>query len=65
MNDKTEQRRLEKLALVQEQVDNGSLVIRKMTDEERMLYPPRPVTRRRRGSPRRPAGARSPEQAAA
>ena len=40
MNDKTEQRRLEKLALVQEQVDNGSLVIRKMTAEERRRYPP-------------------------
>jgi hypothetical protein len=37
-----------KLELVREQVQNGSLVIRQMTDEERRRYPPRPV------SPKRP-----------
>lgn len=33
----------EKLEMVREQVENGSLVIRQMTDEERRQYPPRPV----------------------
>jgi hypothetical protein len=36
-----ETRRL-KLAIVQEQVARGTLVIRQMTDEERRRYPPRP-----------------------
>ena len=35
------EKREEKLALVREQVANGSLVIREMTDEERRRYPPR------------------------
>ena len=30
----------EKLELVREQIENGSLVIRQMTDEERRRYPP-------------------------
>lgn len=34
-------RREEKLKLVQEQIDDGSLTIRKMTDEERKKFPPR------------------------
>jgi hypothetical protein len=33
----------EKLELVREQVENGSLVIRQMTEEERRRYPRRPV----------------------
>ena len=37
-----EKKRQEKLDAVQEQVDSGSLVIRKMTKEEREKYPPRP-----------------------
>ncbi len=41
MRDKAEELRREKLALVREQVKNGTLVIRKMTAEERALYPPR------------------------
>ncbi|MGH2894847.1 MAG: hypothetical protein ACRDPM_16505 [Solirubrobacteraceae bacterium] len=40
--EKAEEKRQAKLAQVQEQVDDGSLVIRQMTDEERRKYPPRP-----------------------
>ncbi|HEY2318210.1 MAG TPA: hypothetical protein VGH67_07920 [Solirubrobacteraceae bacterium] len=40
--EKAEEKRQAKLAQVQEQVDEGSLVIRKMTEEERQKYPPRP-----------------------
>ena len=36
-----------KLDPVREQVENGSLVIRQMTEEERQLYPPRPVAPKR------------------
>jgi hypothetical protein len=36
------QKHEEKLEFVREQVENGSLVIRQMTDEERRRYPPRP-----------------------
>jgi hypothetical protein len=39
---RAEQQRQEKLELVQQQVENGSLVIRSMTAEERLRYPPRP-----------------------
>jgi hypothetical protein len=39
--EKAEERRQAKLELVREQVENGSLVIRRMTDEERLRYPPR------------------------
>jgi hypothetical protein len=38
--ERAEEKRAEKLERVQEQVDSGSLVIRKMTDEERRRYPP-------------------------
>jgi hypothetical protein len=41
--ERAEEKRAEKLRLVREQVDNGSLVIRRMTDEERRRYPPRPA----------------------
>ncbi len=37
----------EKLELVREQVQSGSLVIRQMTDEERRRYPPRPQAPKR------------------
>jgi hypothetical protein len=40
--EKAEEKRQAKLAQVQEQVEEGSLVIRKMTEEEREKYPPRP-----------------------
>jgi hypothetical protein len=34
------ERRQAKLDQVQEQVENGTLVIRQMTEEERLRYPP-------------------------
>ena len=40
--ERAEEKRQEKLDQVQNQVENGSLTIRKMTDEEREKYPPRP-----------------------
>jgi hypothetical protein len=40
--EKAEEKRQAKLAQVQEQVEDGSLVIRQMTEEERRQYPPRP-----------------------
>lgn len=46
--ERAEAKRAEKLALVREQVEDGSLVIRQMTDEERRRYPPR------RAKPKRP-----------
>jgi hypothetical protein len=49
--EKAEEKRQAKLAQVQEQVEDGSLVIRKMTDEERQKYPPRPE--RPKGAKRR------------
>ena len=39
--ERAEEKREAKLELVREQVESGSLVIRKMTDEERRRYPPR------------------------
>lgn len=41
--ERAEAQRREKLDLVREQVENGSLVIRPMTAEERRRYPPRQV----------------------
>jgi hypothetical protein len=40
--DRAEEKRREKLALIQEQVEDGSLKIRKMTAKERAAHPPRP-----------------------
>jgi hypothetical protein len=48
MREKAEERRVAKLALVQQQVLSGALVIRKMTAEERRRYPP--IDRVRRGA---------------
>lgn len=45
--ERAEEKRAEKLAAVREQVESGSLVIRKMTDAERRLYPPRALRSRR------------------
>ena len=53
--ERAEAKREEKLELVREQVGNGSLVIRQMTDEERERYPPRAADEkppRGRGRPR-------------
>ena len=36
------EQRQAKLDLVREQVESGSLVIRKMTEDERRRYPPKP-----------------------
>jgi hypothetical protein len=41
--ERAEEKRQEKLDLVREQVENGALVIRQMTDDERRRYPPRPA----------------------
>jgi len=49
--EKAEEKRAAKLELVREQVRSGSLVIRQMTDEERLRYPPRPVEPKRVGKP--------------
>jgi hypothetical protein len=49
--ERAEEKRAEKLALVRAQVESGSLVIRKMTDAERRLYPPRTRPSRRLDSP--------------
>jgi hypothetical protein len=38
--ERAEEKRQAKLELVKEQVQDGSLVIRQMTDEERRRYPP-------------------------
>ena len=47
--ERAEEKREAKLELVREQVKNGSLVIRQMTDEERRRYPPRPPQNKRPG----------------
>ncbi|HUO72076.1 MAG TPA: hypothetical protein VMU39_15010 [Solirubrobacteraceae bacterium] len=46
MREKAEERRVAKLELLREQVENGSLVIRQMTDDERRRYAPRADGRR-------------------
>lgn len=45
--ERAQEKRLAKLDLVRQQVENGSLVIRQMTDEERRRYPPRPIKPRK------------------
>jgi hypothetical protein len=47
MRERADEKREAKLELVREQVESGSLVIRKMTDEERRRYPPRPSQTKR------------------
>jgi hypothetical protein len=49
--EQAEEKRQAKLESVREQVENGSLVIRPMTDEERERYPPRPRKARRGEEP--------------
>ncbi len=44
--ERAEEKRQAKLAYVREQVESGSLVIRKMTEAERRRYPPRPPRKR-------------------
>jgi hypothetical protein len=48
--EKADEKRREKLAAIKEQVEEGTLTIRKMTAKERKAHPPRPrreKTRRR------------------
>jgi hypothetical protein len=47
--ERAEEKRQAKLEFVREQVENGALVIRQMTDEERRRYPPRLVRSKRVG----------------
>jgi hypothetical protein len=47
--ERAEEKRLEKLEHVQEELKSGSLVIRQMTAAEREKYPPRPPAPNRRG----------------
>jgi hypothetical protein len=47
--ERAEEKRLAKLDLIREQVESGTLVIRKMTAEERRRYPPRAVEPKRLG----------------
>jgi hypothetical protein len=47
--ERAEEKRQEKLAFVADQVENGQLVVRQMTEEERRRYPPLPP------QPKRPA----------
>jgi hypothetical protein len=48
--ERAEEKRQAKLDVVREQVADGSLVIRQMTDDERRRYPPRPERPKRSGS---------------
>ncbi len=47
--ERAEEKRVEKLEHVREQVENGSLVIRQMTDDERERFPPVPEQPKRQG----------------
>jgi hypothetical protein len=49
---RAEERRQEKLAAVQEQIDAGTLRVRRMTAEERAQHPPQPRPEGGRGSSR-------------
>jgi hypothetical protein len=46
--ERSEERRREKLAAMQEQIEQGTLTVRKMTAEERKALPPRPTAPKRR-----------------
>jgi len=48
--ERDEERRKQKLEAVREQVEQGDLVIRKMTPEEREKYPPKPRPPKRKKS---------------
>jgi hypothetical protein len=45
--ERADEKHEEKLELMRAQVEDGSLVIRQMTDEERQRYPPRPEAPKR------------------
>jgi hypothetical protein len=46
--ERSEERRQEKLAAMQDQIEQGTLKVRKMTPEERAANPPRPTAPKRR-----------------
>ena len=46
--ERSEERRQEKLAAMQDQIEQGTLKVRKMTPEERAALPPRPSNPKRR-----------------
>jgi hypothetical protein len=48
VREQQDKRREEKLKQVQEQIDDGSLKIRKMTAKERKANPPKPVKDRKK-----------------
>lgn len=50
--ERKERARAEKLKQIEDQVEDGSLVIRQMTDAERKENPPREVPERKRPRPR-------------
>ncbi len=45
--ERAEEKRQEKLDLIQEQIETGTLVVRQMSDEERQQNPPRPTPPKR------------------
>jgi hypothetical protein len=49
LRERSEEKRLDKLELIRQQVQSGVLVIRQMTDDERRRYPPRSAPPRRSG----------------
>ena len=51
LRERAEEKRQAKLDLIHEQVQNGTLLIRLMTPEERRLYPPRSAPPRRSWRP--------------
>ena len=46
--ERADQRRKEKLADLQQQIDDGTLTVRKMTAKERAAHPPKPRPERGR-----------------
>jgi hypothetical protein len=48
--ERQEEKKQEKLGLMRQQVKDGTLVLRKMTREERAKHPPREPVKRRRFS---------------
>ena len=47
--ERADERRKEKLANVQQQIEDGTLTVRKMTAKERAAHPPKPRPERGRG----------------
>ena len=47
--ERADERRQEKLDAVQQQIDEGTLTVRKMTAKERKAHPPQPRPERGRG----------------